>query len=54
MPLAAVIPSSGNVWINAFDNSQGMGKEGVWVFNRGAVSLFGPDWANERTRHRCQ
>lgn len=43
--LAAVIPSSGNVWINAFDNSQGMGKEGVWVFNRGAVSLFGPDWA---------
>lgn len=43
--LKAVIPSGAIAWINAFDNSKGMGKEGVWVINRGVTGLFGANWA---------
>src|SRR5690554_793545 len=42
--LDAAIPAGQDVWINAFDNTKGMGKEGVWVFNRGITDLFGADW----------
>lgn len=43
--LDAAIPAGPDVWINAFDNTKGMGKEGVWVLNRGVTHLFGPNWA---------
>src|SRR5690554_2446203 len=43
--LDAAIPAGQDVWINAFDNTKGMGKEGVWVLNRGVTHLFGPNWA---------
>lgn len=35
------------VWVNAFDNNIGMGKEGVWIINRGVMNLFGANsvWA---------
>src|SRR5690554_6572362 len=44
--LDAAITAGPDVWINAFDNTKGMGKEGVWVLNRGVTHLFGPNWAS--------